>query len=1424
MPTIKHNIIPVDPIGLEEFSNDDIKVVEAFNINTTFDAFQHKIELHVYTEDNQLIDSYYDYRNEKFLQGSQTAGTTGASELTLDPKADAERLGYTYGGINFVYNFLDNLYSETGRGGEFFIEEISEDRTEIRLLTNQIEEEVLINYTEKIKEDIKSTSYFNEFRLNVKNNDLLIGINIDIQDYRDYKSVIIKLYEPLPSEYSLKELLTIERIISNTVAFKIDTVITPDEINVPYLKGPNFNIEEAEEQNSPTGFLNYNDLFSFPTNNTYREVHSRLNEKGVDISIRYNDFSNFTQFSSVEERVRNFQYKLNLIETYQSQSDVVSNIVGAATGSRFLTGSSVFYENKINTIVDNFDHYDRHLYYESGSTSWPKQVPSNKPYTQATGSATGSFFAELLLSASNFDQTNESQLLNYIPEYLREDPDSINYSAFINMLGQHFDNIWVYAKALSDKYDNDNRLEYGISKDLVHDTLRNFGVKIYNNFRSTEDLFKTFTGQLYAGESEHQTVISASNQIVSLEDYRKDITKRIYHNLPHLLKTKGTERGLKALIASFGVPTDSNLDITNSDTYNIPGLYVRTIGGKLTSGSVNFGPSTETTSSIAKIKVDNTGSIVDGNTLSQYVSVINRDNKYSDDIHTIEVGFSPTYLLNEKIVSASGLAYNIDDYIGNPKDAHSSSYATLVSHSKALMAPEVITSSSYSAVGDGFKVSQVTRLNYGSAGNYTTAFIMSGSPGPTGSSYIYSTNRISNSTDADIPTGSNGINRYMKKLGGGFVEIVSSSRYQSVFNLTSGTIAGTLASSGSNIINIHLDSGSFSGAMNFGAGANIYTSQSFTNGQYTSSIDGQVINKVYQYGKWWPPGSLEFSDMSATASGSQVKAIEVSGGPYSFPAGTKFQTTMQQITIQHADKIDTTIHTVSGSQSGTAGNWFSYALNETSTGNGLLSSPYSSHHYGEFVRSLKFYDNVLFKMIKDFVPARSNINSGIIIKPHLLERNKLKQVKGSFTNNIYTGSIDTNNTTGSSGGSFLDNLGHELKTPLTASYSHSIVTPLGEANYTYHLKERARYDGELSGSVIKIVSRDGDLNDSNEWKYKNISTVSYMGELVELVTCPTIDSLTSSGSKILAFTGSANINHVNNNLSGGFVYGTSFNPTIANTTVYVSNQKGPYTSSALSVPAVGTYYVRGFVSSSNCGIAYTSQSSVTFTCPTVSDPLASSISSQSMNVTANMLSAGTGDLRARGFIYGTASAGVTSMYSGEYQFITSNSLASNTLEGFSATLTGSGVLDSSSTYYVRSFLSSSICVDYGDNILTTGTSGSASSGSFMQFGGSEIESIPKVCPAVAELDLMLEESYYFVTDTIPGRPYPAVGDEVFAQNQDNSNTPGDPAIATTGKEYIKIATTLDDNGEHFGQPGSDNNLIRVNGLGVVIGYANCDDF
>ena len=50
------------------------------------------------------------------------------------------------------------------------------------------------------------------------------------------------------------------------------------------------------------------------------------------------------------------------------------------------------------------------------------------------------------------------------------------------------------------------------------------------------------------------TEISASNDIVPLDDVNKRLYKRIYHNIPYLLKRKGTIGGLRALITSYGIP------------------------------------------------------------------------------------------------------------------------------------------------------------------------------------------------------------------------------------------------------------------------------------------------------------------------------------------------------------------------------------------------------------------------------------------------------------------------------------------------------------------------------------------------------------------------------------------------------------------------------------------------------------------------------------------------------------------------------------------------------------------------------------------------------------------------------------------------------------------------------------------------------
>ena len=48
-------------------------------------------------------------------------------------------------------------------------------------------------------------------------------------------------------------------------------------------------------------------------------------------------------------------------------------------------------------------------------------------------------------------------------------------------LAQQYDNTWLYTKNLTTRFDADNRLDFGISKDLVADAIRDFGIKLYSN-------------------------------------------------------------------------------------------------------------------------------------------------------------------------------------------------------------------------------------------------------------------------------------------------------------------------------------------------------------------------------------------------------------------------------------------------------------------------------------------------------------------------------------------------------------------------------------------------------------------------------------------------------------------------------------------------------------------------------------------------------------------------------------------------------------------------------------------------------------------------------------------------------------------------------------------------------------------------------
>jgi len=814
MATVQYTVIPANTadLGVETYSTSDTALVTSFAINSQYNVEEHFIELHAYSVAGELLTSVYNYQNEKQLLNSAGAGQEGASTLYIDPVLDADSLGYAQGGVTLLYHFLKPILDTT-----LYISDISPDRLEIRAKGIEISPALLQTLTQ-YRDQLQANSFFTEFRLNFKENNLYIGVNLDIEQDG---SVLIKLYEALPTGILEKSTFQLVEFVADSVSYQVDATFTPEPESPTYLKGPNFTIEGREQNALSTGYLNYTDLYSYPVTGSYHKLLLQASQSGIQVSVDYSDYSNFIHFSSAEERLENFKYKLGLVQYYESKSLSIKNTL-SLNASAAVTGSSTYYDNLISGIIEKFDGYEQYLYFESTSFAWPKSndIPPYINLDESSVTVTN-WYSNQLATASLYDELNQSNLVYTIPEFIRQDESNAPYSLFLNMIGQHFDNIWIYAKAVTDKYNADNRLDYGVSRDLVGEALRSFGVKLYSSNFSVASLSSLLLGEWYDSGSEQITsFITASNFPTPDKDIIQETYKRLYHNLPYLIKTKGTERGLRALINCFGIPSGS--------------LEILEFGGL----DVNTLPYLGTpTGSVDKIRLDNTGSIVPGNTLSQYTSIQNPAGTYTQDIHTIEVGFSPTYYLDRYISSNITSSFRIDDYIGDPRTAYDSSYTAL---------------------------------------------------------------------------------------------------------------------------------------------------QPFI----SSSL-----------------GSLSRYDMF------------------------------------------------------------------------------------DFIRLIKFFDNQVFKMIKDFVPARSSTTTGIIIKPHALERGKIKQPLVTFTQPEYTGSIDT---------AFIEGQDGDVINNLSTTYTASFKTPAGTVT---ELKNTGveKYNGELGGSTIDVVT--GELNSANPFKQEEHPDTIYT--LIEYLSIQT---------------------------------------------------------------------------------------------------------------------------------------------------------------------------------------------------------------------------------------------------------------------------------------------------------------------------------
>jgi len=361
------------------------------NIQKRFGKPEDNVELYILDIGNNIVffeEDFTEYLPENINEGL-------FSEFNMDPVALLRNKGFTVGKYKIVLNIhKKKIFNDFNKN--FKIVEISPSRREIRTIGQNIPEERLEISIRNFIRDLENSILFKDYALNFGNNRISTAINIKINKRGRSLEILFKLFEPLPSSVSKNDTFRIVEEITDPISLNVD-MGTPEELDrTEQLQGPNFKIDVRLNNSVPSTFKTYNDVLNYNLTSSYQNLLNQLENREIpqiqydfirpvsasidSLEIPYH-FENFVHFSSATERLKNFEYKLKLIENYNSDLQNINDITGGTTGSSFVLVAKDDINSKIEKLIKGFDGYEQFLYFTSGSDyTWPK-LNNTYPYT-----------------------------------------------------------------------------------------------------------------------------------------------------------------------------------------------------------------------------------------------------------------------------------------------------------------------------------------------------------------------------------------------------------------------------------------------------------------------------------------------------------------------------------------------------------------------------------------------------------------------------------------------------------------------------------------------------------------------------------------------------------------------------------------------------------------------------------------------------------------------------------------------------------------------------------------------------------------------------------------------------------------------------------------------------------------------------------
>ena len=396
---------------------------------------------------------------------------------------------------------------------------------------------------------------------NQKDGSLLFGI-ISGDGRQGITDLYIKLTLPLDDSIDIGQSLSIDGRLQKSYIEKIVAYDLLNEIKRVQFLQPNFNIDlDKYGKSDGTDFKSWNDLLDANLSTSQQIIDSYFSSSfgNIELNIDYSDFKNFVHYSSATERVDNFFSKLQTIEGYNNRIVTLQQI----SGSHALTNISQAITRR-DTLIGGFDGFEKWMYNKGTGSLYTHYSTTDNPATPypkistypivfypTTSSQAESWYEGVYSSASLYDSQNDSALINMIPFALREDPLNEDYVLFINMIGHHFDILWTYIKSLEDINKREEHPEDGMSDDLLYDVAKSMGWYLSNGWGNA-NLWEYTLGTNSSG-SRSQTIGGLETK--SKKKLASEVWRRVLNNLPYIYKSKGTPRSIKALLSCYGIPS-----------------------------------------------------------------------------------------------------------------------------------------------------------------------------------------------------------------------------------------------------------------------------------------------------------------------------------------------------------------------------------------------------------------------------------------------------------------------------------------------------------------------------------------------------------------------------------------------------------------------------------------------------------------------------------------------------------------------------------------------------------------------------------------------------------------------------------------------------------------------------------------------------